>query len=95
MPEESTSTSPGAAPKTTDMHGIIPVPQEEVDAWLVDLKERAVVKAGPAPSPGWYAKIANLVERLWIQNRDQATVIKGGLESEAMARKALKQERLF
>jgi hypothetical protein len=75
--------------------GIIPVPEQEIKAWRANLRERAILKEAPTPSPTWYFKLDDLVERLWIQNRDQAFVITPLQEESLRLRKAVKQQTLF
>lgn len=39
----------------------------EYKAWAQDIKERALINAAPAPSPKWYARLHDLMERLAAQ----------------------------
>ena len=67
--------------------GIMPVPDAEVREWLGFLeKEQASPKM---------RQLADLLRRLWVLNRDQATMIQHSKDELLRARLQIRQESLL
>lgn len=69
------------------IHGLVPVSDEETKQWLDFLE-----KPGASPK---MQQLADVLRRLWTQNRDQAAALQWAVEIAKEQSKAQKQSKLL
>ena len=79
----------------TERTELYPAPKEEIEAWMKQIKELALLADVPEHkrSPLWFHRLSRLLWRLQRQTEDQAAAIEGFLAAEKIRLKDEKKER--